>query len=124
MTPIVQEWLSKADHDLTGARHLAAHLPEDQAELIMFLCQQCVEKMLKAALVGRGLSPPKIHDLADLSRRLTTVEPAWAWDESELRWLTAGAVAYRYPGRSATAQEAVRALDVAERARVALLPLL
>ena len=74
-------------------------------------------------MVARGVTPPKIHDLTTLSRRLAALEPAWAWDEDDLDGLSDGAVAYRYPGESATPAEATQALATTIRIRTALLPL-
>ena len=83
-----------------------------------------MEKLLKAALMQRADFPPKTHDLASLSNRLSRLEPKWQWDSAELERLTKGAVDFRYPGprpSPATAQSGYRE---AERLRAALLELI
>src|SRR5438477_7815172 len=77
------EWLEKAEWDWRSAGD-NLNLPQVNAGLVAFLCQQCAEKLLKAALIARRETPPKIHDLVSLSRRLSRLEPAWDWDQPEL----------------------------------------
>src|SRR5439155_26611580 len=91
------EWLEKAELDWRSAGE-NLKMPDVNAGLAAFLCQQCAEKLLKAAIIARGETPPKIHDLVSLSRRLSRLETTWDWDEPELARLTKAAVDYRYPG--------------------------
>ncbi|MEX2219616.1 MAG: HEPN domain-containing protein [Phycisphaerales bacterium] len=65
----VAEWISKAQGDLDVARREAAY-ENHNPDVIAFLCQQSVEKLMKAALVSRGVQPPRVHDLPELLRRL------------------------------------------------------
>ena len=98
------------------------HHPNHDA--VCFHVQQCVEKLMKAGLIHVGAHAPKIHDLSDLSGLLKKVHPQWQWDEAELDRIGEGAIAGRYPGEEATADEAAAAIDVMVRIRPPLLRLL
>jgi HEPN domain-containing protein len=119
----LQEWLDKAEWDWRSAGDILK-LPQINAGLAGFLCQQCAEKLLKAAIISRGETPPKIHDLVSLSRRLTRLEKSWDWDEPELARLTKAAVDYRYPGMRVDETFATEAYELVDRLRNALLPLI
>ena len=103
-------------------RELAAG-DETVAEAVCFHAQQSVEKLMKAFLIHQGIPFPRIHDLYELSLLLPTHQRSLLPEESELRFLSIGAVEARYPGESATRQEAQEAFDVCIRARTALLGL-
>jgi HEPN domain-containing protein len=45
---------------------------------VCFLCQQCIEKYLKAKLNEAGIFFTKTHNLEDLLKLVTPVEPGWA----------------------------------------------
>ena len=122
MTDELREWLDKAEWDWRSAGELFG-LATLNSGLVLFLCQQCVEKWMKAALILRGETPPKIHDLVLLSNRLSKVVSSWTWDVSELRRLSKGAVDYRYPGALPSTDTAQLAYELAGRLRAALLPL-
>ena len=122
MTDELREWLDKAEWDWRSAGDLFG-LPTLNTGLVLFLYQQCVEKWLKAALIFRGETPPKIHDLVSLSNRLSKLAASWQWDVSELRRRTKGAVDYQYPGTLPSVDAAKTAYELAGRLRVVLLPL-
>jgi HEPN domain-containing protein len=75
---------------------------------------------MKAVLIRRKTVPPKTHDLIVLHDLLARAIKGWAADEPSLRFLTRGAVAFRYPGSSATRDEAKRAVAFARTLRGAL----
>ncbi|MBC7783156.1 MAG: HEPN domain-containing protein [Burkholderiales bacterium] len=121
MSATVDEWLSKAHRDLQSAeRELTSGDPN--FDLVCFLCQQTAEKIMKAVLISRQQLAPKTHDLVDLSRAINQVV-AFEYDEPTLKWLTAAAVDYRYPGESADADDANRAFHICRSVRDHLLPL-
>jgi HEPN domain-containing protein len=123
MNEIVREWIDKAEGDyLTATREVRADPPNYDA--VCFHAQQCIEKLMKAALIDRGQVPPKNHDLTVLSGLLATVEPRWGWPVEELRLLSRSAVIFRYPGESADREEAEAALGVSKAMREHLLALL
>ena len=129
MNEIVRQWLEKADGDLEDARTFRSITNLRRHTLMPFLCQQCVEKMLKGAIIAHGVTPPFTHDLVDLSDRLSSVEPTWTANDEDLAWLGRGAVRYRYPtvtleGGEVSEEDAERAFGLATNLRARLLPLL
>lgn len=59
-------WLAKADSDLLAIRKLTIGEPVPW-DVVCFLAQQTAEKTFKAALVSRGINPPRTHDLVQLA---------------------------------------------------------
>ena len=109
MKPVTREWVAKAEQDFSAACTLrrgkrATH------DTVCFLCQQCVEKYLKARLEEESLLIPKTHDCNALLILLLPIEPLWAPFDPLLRLLSAYAVKFRYPGHTATAGDAKQAL--------------
>jgi HEPN domain-containing protein len=123
MNDVVREWIDKAEGDYrTATREAQADPPNYDAAC--FHAQQCVEKLVKAAVIAQGGSPPKTHDLTVLSRLLSSLAPEWHWPVEELRLLSRSAVIFRYPGESADREEAEAALTVSKAMRERLLALL
>lgn len=123
MNDVVREWIGKAEGDyLTATREVRADPPNYDA--VCFHAQQCIEKLMKAALIARGQIPPRSHDLTILSGLLASVEAQWSWAVEELRLLSRSAVMFRYPGESADREEAEAALGVSTPMREHLLSLL
>lgn len=52
----------KAKEDLDAAKKLAG-IPDSSEEIVLFHCQQAIEKALKAFLDANGIVYPKTHDL-------------------------------------------------------------
>ena len=124
MTGTVREWIEKAEEDFHVAQreHRARKNPSYDA--VCFHAQQCVEKLMKGLLIQRGTVPPKIHDLVRLNELLAPVCPEWSWPVEELRLVSRSAVAFRYPGESATKEDASEVLHKAKAMRTRLLNLL
>jgi HEPN domain-containing protein len=120
MNNTVREWREKADGDFASAgRELRARkLPNYDAAC--FHAQQCIEKLAKAVLVHTGTRFPKTHDLAVLYRLLPNA-PLFAVREEDLRFLSRAAVAMRYPGESASHDDAKKAYAICRELRDALL---
>ena len=93
-------------------------------EAVCFHSQQCVEKLMKAVLIDRGLAAPRTHDLLALAGMVTAAIPTWTWPTMELSTLTAAAVGFRYPGDSVEREDADEMLDICTRIRASLLALL
>ena len=73
MNEVVREWIDKAEGDyLTATREAQADPPNYDAAC--FHAQQCIEKLLKAAVIAKGEIPPKTHDLTILSALLGTLD--------------------------------------------------
>ena len=98
---VIHEWLVSAERDLDGARHLR-HGPRPLVELVLFHCQQAVEKLLKAYLEFKLQRPPKTHALGQLFDLAKTQDVNFASIE-EADWLSPYAIAGRYPGSNLAA---------------------
>jgi len=115
----VGQWLAYADEDLRLGRHgLTMTIAPPPYRLIAYHAQQCAEKCLKAYLVLRHVDFPYTHNLAHLLD-LCSASAEWAEDLREVEELTPFAITTRYPGEDeeVTREEAVRAIDIAERVR-------
>lgn len=124
MNATVKEWIAKAEGDFaTAARELCAS-DSPNHDAVCFHAAQCIEKLMKALLIHRGVTPPRSHDLAALRQLLGPVCPGWSWPVEELRLLTRAAVDFRYPGESADQEEASEAFEIAARLRTSLRSLL
>jgi HEPN domain-containing protein len=93
---IVREWLSHVDDDLDAAWSCIRG-PRASPKRAAYHVQQAAEKLLKAALVASGVSPPRTHDLEELAALMPDETP----NRERLRGLkrfTVFAFAFRYPG--------------------------
>lgn len=119
MNPLTTEWVAKAEDDFaTSGREMTA-APRPNYDAACFHAQQCAEKYLKARLIEAGVAFPKTHDLDAVLKLALPIEPGWLLLKSDLHNLTALAVEVRYPGFSASASEAQRAVDVSRKVRAA-----
>lgn len=121
MRSLPDEWLDKALADAEAARDLLQLAKPVHADPVCFHCQQAVEKTLKSLLVSHGQpEPPRVHDLVfllDALRRLDVDVPAL---DEDVEYLDRFSVAFRYPGVSATPDQARDAVERMERVLVAL----
>jgi HEPN domain-containing protein len=93
----VSSWLRKAGDDLRCAEiDLAADPPA--VEDALFHCQQAVEKSLKAFLTWHDRPFRKTHDLSEIGRECTAVDPTLEDLCRSASGLTYYATAFRYPG--------------------------
>ncbi len=95
----VESWLRKAANDIRGAEvDLAANPPllEDAA----FHCQQAIEKCLKGFLAWHDQPFRKTHDLVELGRKCSDINPSLEPLLKSVAPLTEFAWAFRYPGES------------------------
>lgn len=58
-----------------------------------------------------------MHDLPLLGQAVSGACPGFAWPIEELRFLTQGAVLFRYPGEQAVPADAAQAFEIATRLR-------
>jgi HEPN domain-containing protein len=93
----VEEWLSKAEADLTAAEILVAAETHDYFTCA-FHCQQAAEKFLKAYLVRHQVEFRKTHDLDQLLGLASQVEPTLQEELASCGWLSPFGVEFRYPG--------------------------
>jgi len=115
MSEELKEWIGKAEGDYFSAlREYRArkHVNYDSA---CFHAQQCVEKYLKAVLIDLGIPFPKTHDLLPLLGACSKRHALWASWHDDAEWLSQYAVLFRYPGESATRDDAKKAVGIVKR---------
>lgn len=120
MNKSVTEWIEKAEEDFhvsLALRRLRRHPSHNAA---CFHAQQCVEKYLKAILEKQGAAIRKIHALPVLLDQCTEVHPLLIAMRPDMVRLSVYAVEFRYPGESATAEDAVAAIAIMQKARADL----
>jgi len=93
---IIQDWIAKAQHDLTSARIILAS-EEGPTDTVCFHAQQAAEKILKVLLTVRSIPFSKTHDIDILLDTLNDAELDNAFREVS-PILTSYAVEARYPG--------------------------
>ena len=116
MNPLTREWIQKAEADYDAIQlHQQAASPN--FDFICFHAQQCIEKYLKAWLQEADIQFAKTHDLKELLDLILPVIPDWRVWQSDFSTVSQHAVDFRYPGKSATIEDAHHAIDVCERVR-------
>lgn len=120
MSATLSEWLGKSEDDFQAAATLMRARKHPNHDAACFHAQQSLEKLMKAVLIRRKRLPPRTHDLVELSALVGKAVRGWACDEDELRFLSLGAVQFRYPGASATRAHALRAMRICRAVRRAL----
>jgi HEPN domain-containing protein len=114
MNPLTVEWIEKASADLaTAGREMRARR-DPNYDAVCFHAQQCVEKLLKAALTECGRDFSRTHDLNHLLNLILTVNPLWDVFRPGFQELVAYAVEYRYPGENSDKEMARAALNTAK----------
>jgi len=116
----VDEWVGKAEEDWSVAVSLTRRRKLPVPSIVCFHCQQCVEKYLKACLVYHRDKPPRIHDLHKLLVLCERRDPLLGALASQMKALDPHAVLTRYPGATATVNEAKDAVAAARVARQVL----
>lgn len=94
----MRAWILKAESDLKVAQdELVTKNPATDA--ICFHSEQCAEKYFKAFLVYCNKEIPRTHNIAELIYRCAEIEPEFqSLLDTDVPFLTAYAVAMRYPG--------------------------
>ena len=110
MNEIVIEWVDKADGDFRTAEREARVRNAPSYDSVCFHAQQCAEKYLKALLTHCQIPFRPIHDLEVLLDLSIVVSPDLEIIRNPLLLLNDYAVDIRYPGESATADEAQAAV--------------
>ena len=117
MTPLVNEWIEKAEADFaTAGREIRARKSLNY-DAVCFHAQQCAEKYLKALLQQANISFPKTHNLLEILDLILTIDPTWELFRPNLALLTSFAVNLRYPGESADKATAQNALALCRAVR-------
>jgi HEPN domain-containing protein len=117
MLPITNEWVEKAEADWATAERELRVCERANYDGVCFHAQQCAEKYLKAYLAEATIRFPHTHNLVALLTLASPMEPSWTSLDADLRGLNLYAVVVRYPGMSATFDEAHDAVESCRRIR-------
>ena len=82
-----------------------------------FHAQQCIEKYFKGTLQKERVYFPKTHDLNVLLDMVLPSQPFWEVFRNDLKMLSVSALEVRYPGETATREQAREAIGVMKRMR-------
>lgn len=119
MNPLTLEWVQKAERDYAAiALHHGAEDPD--FDIICFHAQQCIEKYLKAWLQEANIPIIRSHDLLALLDLIIPTIPSWRAWQSDFLVIAPYAVEFRYPGKSATAENAQHAISICTEVRQAI----
>jgi len=124
MDKAVKEWIDKAEEDFYVAQSLRRLRKQPAHNAVCFHAQQAIEKLLKALLERAKIRIPKVHDLPNLLDLCAIHDPFLATMREDMLRLSIYAVEFRYPGESATEEDAKMAVSMAKRARAELLLIL
>ena len=103
--PLTLEWAQKAERDY-AAITLHQQVASPDFDLICFHAQQCIEKYLKAWIQETNITFPKSHDLMELLVLILPSKPSWQIWQKDFEIISPYAVEFRYPGKSATVENA------------------
>ena len=120
MNELVKEGINKTEGDYHSAlrEYRARKFPNYDAA--GFHAQQCAEKYLKAILQLRNSRFDKVHDLLALLNLCLHVAPELELHKELLSYLNPFSVAFRYPGESATRNQAREAVLAIKKLRTIL----
>jgi HEPN domain-containing protein len=91
------DWYRYAMGDFRAAKTLDEHSHPRPLEIICYLSEQCVEKMLKGFLVANSVNPPKTHDLPMLCDMCIEMDERFGELSDICDFLTLYGVQPRYP---------------------------
>jgi len=117
MNELVREWIEKAEADSRTAERESAVTDGPNWDAVCFHAQQAIEKYFKALLQQQGVPFPKIHDLTILAKVLFPAHPEWEASRDSLEKLSLFAVELRYPGETASEQDAMQAVGIMQEWR-------
>ena len=117
MNALSAEWVEKAESDYRAAEREMRVRKEPSYDVVCFHAQQCAEKYLKAALLEHQLPLRRIHDLEVLLDILVPINPDWETFRTPLLLLNDYSVDIRYPGETATKDEARAAVGAMRTVR-------
>lgn len=124
MPETVDEWIRKADGDYRVAVRESEVADGAAHDAVCFHAHQCIEKLMKAALLMYNADPPRTHNLMHLDEMLHVLCPAWQSTQNDVEFLTRTGIAFRYPGEWATPSHATKAMSICDRLRESLLKLI
>ena len=110
-------WLQKAEADFQNARILLRQRKTFLPDNICWSCQQSAEKYLKAYLVRHGLDYPRRHDLVQLRNLCADADPDFGLIADAVATLDQFGTDIRYPGVSATPEDARQSFGALKQLR-------
>ena len=113
----LEDWIEKAEQDFDYARLGMRRSKHSLYDGVCFHAQQCAEKYVKAYLVHHNIAFPKIHDLVELRRLCLQADGTFALITDPLKLLYLYAVDIRYPGLTATKEDAQGAIVAMKQVR-------
>jgi HEPN domain-containing protein len=116
----VKEWIKKAEGDGFSALREYRARKNPNYDAACFHAQQCIEKYLKAVLELHEIDVRRIHDLPVLLNDCLRRYPLWEAMRDDMRLLSQYAVQFRYPGQSATREQAKLAVKAMRRSKADL----
>jgi HEPN domain-containing protein len=117
MSDEVVGWMQKAEADFANARILLRQRKTLLPDNICWSCQQSAEKYLKAYLVRHKLDYPRRHDLVQLRNLCADVDPDFNLLTNAIATLDQFGTDIRYPGVSATPEDARQSFDALKQVR-------
>jgi HEPN domain-containing protein len=118
MNPLTREWVEKAEGDFTIAGRELRARKAPIYDAVCFHAQQCAEKYIKAILQEHDQRIPKTHHFAELLPLILKLDPAFELLRANLDILEDYGVDFRYPGASATKEDAKSAYRAAHDVRL------
>ena len=91
------DWYRFARMDFQSAKTLDEHSYPKPLEIVCYLSEQCVEKMLKGFLVSNSINPPRTHDLPLLCDMCIEIDDRFRDLSDICEFLTLYGVQPRYP---------------------------
>jgi HEPN domain-containing protein len=122
MNEIAAEWVDKAEGDYRTAEREARVRREPSYDAVCFHAQQCAEKYLNAFLAHSQIAFRPIHDLEVLLGLALPVSVDLGPIRDRFLLLNDYAVDIRYPGESATREEAQAAVKAMRIVRALIRP--
>jgi HEPN domain-containing protein len=117
MSPLVSEWIDKADGDFIAAGRELRARKQPVYHVVCFLTQQCIEKYLKAFLEYNNRHIPRIHDLIELLELCKEIDSSLEIVRADLEALGRYSVRVRYPGTIVDKEDARSAYQSAKVVR-------
>ena len=111
MNPEILAWVNKAEGDWETMLRESVATEKRNLDAVCFHAQQCAEKYLKARLILGNVFFSKTHDLLALFEDIIILEPHWEYIRDGLGNLNSYAVALRYPGLDATAEQSEQSVE-------------
>ncbi len=117
MNDEVIAWIQKAEADYQNARILLRQRKTFLPDNICWSCQQSAEKYLKAYLIRHKIDYPRRHDLVQLRNLCADADPDFRLIAEAIATLDQFGTDIRYPGVSATPQDARQSFDALKQIR-------